>query len=66
MDAKEIELFELLKVEYAQGRVTKPTMSRCQPIYNFYTHKGVKNCMCSKVGRTILAKEFLTWYESRT
>jgi hypothetical protein len=63
MDAKEIDVFESLKVEYAQRNVSKVTAKNALIIYNKYNEAKIEDCMCSKIKRMILSKDFLQWYE---
>ncbi len=65
MDAQEIELFEQLKDEFNSGKVNKVTIVRVRDVYNKYSEREVKYCMCSSVQRRIYAKDFLDWYEGR-
>ena len=63
MDGEEIKVFEQLKAEYDQKNVTKPTALASLRVYNKYNEKKVKTCMCSRIQRSIFAKDFLEWYE---
>ena len=63
MDGEEIKVFEQLKEEHLEKSVTKPTALAAMRIYNKYNEKKVKTCMCSRVQRMILSKDFLQWYE---
>ena len=64
MDAKEIDLFDLLKDEFNSGKVNKVTIVQAREVYNKYAPKPVTYCMCSSVQRRIYAKDFLDWYAS--
>lgn len=65
MESQEIEAFEQLKDEFNQGKVSKITIIGVRDIYNKYTDREVKYCMCSSVQRRIYAKDFIEWYEER-
>jgi hypothetical protein len=64
MDAQEVDLFEQLKDEFNTGKVSKVTIVRVRDVYNKYSERIVKYCMCSSVQRRIYAKDFIEWYES--
>ena len=62
MDAKEIEILELLKAEMS-GVVNKKTAKDAQAVYNKYNEDQLTDCMCSRVRRKILGKMIVEWYE---
>ena len=57
-------VFKDLKVEFDSGYVTKRTAKAAQKIYNAESEDNIKDCMCSTVRRSILAKKMLEWFES--
>lgn len=65
MVREEIELFEVLKVEFEQKNITKPTANKAQNIYNRYNEKKITGCMCTRIKRQIYGKLMLDWYEGQ-
>lgn len=63
MDSVEIEIYERLKAQFADGFVVKKTVLKARDIYNKHNTDKVNYCMCTKVRRQVYAKQFLTWYE---
>lgn len=57
-------VFNDLKVEFDSGYVTKRTAKDAQKIYNAESEDNIKDCMCSSVRRSILAKKMLEWFET--
>lgn len=57
-------VFKDLRVEFDSGYVTKRTAKDAQKIYNAESEDNIKDCMCSTVRRSILAKKMLEWFES--
>ena len=57
-------VFNDLKVEFDSGYVTKRTAKDAQNIYNAESEDNIKDCMCSSVRRSILAKKMLEWFET--
>ena len=57
-------VFHDLKVEFDSGYVTKRTIKDAQKIYNAESEDNIKDCMCSSVRRSILAKKMLEWFET--
>ena len=57
-------VFKDLKVEFDSGYVTKRTAKDAQKIYNAESEDNIKDCMCSSVRRSILAKKMLEWFET--
>jgi len=57
-------VFKDLRVEFDSGYVTKRTAKDAQKIYNAESEDNIKDCFCSTVRRSILAKKMLEWFES--
>lgn len=64
MEQEEIDVFELLKIEFGKGITTKRTVIKARNIYNKYTNSRIEYCMCTSVKRNVFASQFIEWYES--
>jgi len=60
-------IFDQLRNEYEEGRVSKPTAVNAMNFYNqnVEADKKLKGCLCTVAKRRISARMMLEWYEER-
>jgi len=59
-------VFQNLREEFNQGRVSKPTATKAMNYYNSKVEpkERITGCMCTSVKRKIYGRMMLEWYES--